>query len=184
MSKTANALLLRDLFEATCFELFSQFNGEMTQIESAHFNGDTMPFARIDAGCHDFEIEVSLNMPFSALAMTYPIVCDIAKIDESELEDWITELCNRLMGQLRRNLMVYNVQLQTGLPDYCFGYPRDPKTSKTGYSFLFQFEFDAEVFEVGLFIEIFNTQLVFNMTENEASTTQAGDIEFFNALHC
>lgn len=179
MSKTAIALVLRDLFEATCFELFSQFNGEMTQIESAHFNGANMPFARIDAGCHDFEIEATLNMPFSALAMTYPIHCNIAKIDESELEDWITELCNLLMGQVKRNLIAYNIQLQTGLPDYCFGYPGNPKSSKTGYSFLFQFEFDAEIFEVGLFVEVFNPNLVFNMSETPVDTTQTGDIEFF-----
>ncbi len=179
MSSTSIALQLRDLFEATCYELFTGLNGQITQVESVDFDGSHMPFAHIDAGCNDFEIEITLSLPFSALAMTYPVYCNITKIDESELEDWITELSNRLMGQLRRNLMMYSVQLQTGVPDHCFGYPSDPKSTQTGYHFLFQFEFDAEVFEAGLFVEVFNPELVFNMRAAEKNAINDGNIEFF-----
>lgn len=146
--------------------------------DSDSCNTEALPTARIDAGCDDFEITLTLQAPFPALTMTYPMQEDVFAIDEAELEDWLGELANRLMGKLKGQLLSRSCTLSVGLPVYYFGEP--PALVASDYDDGFLYETDGEVFTVKVAIEFMREDIAMTQaSESTAPVIQDGELDFF-----
>lgn len=180
MNRERGLQTICDLFECSCIELFESFNCRIRTLDDAELDTMTVPTARIDSGNSELEIVISLHLPFSALAMTYPIQDNITGIDEAELEDWLNELSNRLLGKFNRHLSLYDCHLNHGLPEYYFGTQDYPAVSEQIDSFVYHFDLDHELFKAVISIELFADEVTLLEQRMEStSTVQDGDLELF-----
>jgi len=173
---------IRDLFELTCIELFQQMDCTVKRLDDADVdvNAEALPMARIDAGAEDFELMISLRVPYSTLAMTYPVQEDIASLDEAQLEDWVSELSNRVVGKLNQGLIRHGSGLKIGLPNAHFSYCVDEDISDNWETFIFCFDIDSEWFEAAISIELLGSSIVFSESGNDnPSAVGEGEIDFF-----
>ncbi len=166
-------------FESSCIEVFQSLNCAISPIENTDLDIEEIPAARIDAGNSDFEITISLHLPFSTLAMTYPVQDDIATVDEGKLEDWIAELSNRLMGKLKFKLESRNCSLNTGLPSCSFGTEALDELPENGNLFVYHFDIDNEVFETSISVELFSDEVSLSDEQDSDDGVSEGEIEFF-----
>lgn len=170
--------IIPDLFERSCYELFERFKCTLTPLSGIDFDTSDVPTARIDAGNDDLELIIMLHVPFTALSMTYPLRFVVDTIDEAELEDWISELSNRVLGKLKTKLRSYDCHLNTSLPLYFFGTNDMDAPPQKCEKFTFHFELDSEYFEASLFIEIFNEEIQFLEVPIAPKAVDDGDIEY------
>ena len=123
--KSQNAIQrIYSLFEHACYELFKNYGHNIQRVYGSGFETSDLPCARIDGGNDDFEILIAVHMPFSTLAQTYP-VGGPHTIAEDELEDWVSELSNRLLGKLNAQIALHNCPLKSGLPEFSLGSQND-----------------------------------------------------------
>lgn len=168
----------RNFFEAACVELFQSLNCEITPADSEFFDKFDEPYAQIDGGCCDFELEIYLCLPYTALIMTHPMQSMHNALPESELEDWLCELSNLLIGKFKRILLSYNFNLTIGLPDFSIGHPPQPIPS-TSNNFALRFSTENQVFEAGIAIEFLSENIQLIEQNTKESRIDDGDIEFF-----
>ena len=174
--EVANCIL--EIFEAACIELFQNISCEIKRVQNCKISTFDVPHASMDAGCHDVEIETHLYVPFTALAMTYPAQTSIVAISEVALEDWLCELNNLLMGKLKKRLYDYGIVITFGLPHYSINSGDNIFTSEGGEYFAIIFDVDKQLFEAGIFIEVFNDALVLSAQESIDAVAD-GELEFF-----
>ncbi len=169
----------RNFFEAACVELFQSLGCEITPADGEPFDKFDEPYTRIDAGCSDFELDIYLCLPYAALIMTYPIPNLHSTIPESELEDWLSELSNLLMGRLKRTLTSYNFNLIIGLPDFSIGHPPQLRRSTASTSFSLRFATESQIFEAGITVELLSDNVQLIEQNKIQPNVDDGDIEFF-----
>ena len=171
--------LICQLFEESCIELFESMQCQTERIAEHDLLGADAPIAFIDAGTDDFEVLLTLRLPFPALTMTYPVQDQILNIDEKELEDWILEMANRLLGLLKVKLMNRNCKVNTGLPSHDFGFDSSHSINQQPY-YAFHFMIDDELVETGIRVETLaddiNLAADFVPPDNNI---QAGELDFF-----
>ncbi|BCD98728.1 hypothetical protein [Marinagarivorans cellulosilyticus] len=178
MNVTQAIELIRTLFEQSCTELFESMHCNVEPAACNDVESAYIPAAYIDAGADDFELLLTLRLPLAALTMTYPIQDQIVSIDESELEDWILELSNRLLGLLKAKLMSRDCRLNTGLPSHDFGEDTTQSINQCEY-IPYYYKLDEEPIEMGITLETFSETIAIEDDAKEDDSAQAGDLDFF-----
>ena len=179
MDTTSAIELTRDLFEQACLALFQSMDCDVQPLACDSVDSAYMPTAYIDAGTEDFELLLTLRLPLAALTMTYPIQERIISIDESELEEWILELANRLLGLLKAKLILHNCTLKTGLPSYDLGKDSTQSIYQCEYAPYF-FALDEEPIELGITLEMLRDNIAMTpQAKVDDNTIQAGELDFF-----
>lgn len=171
--------LICQLFEESCIELFESMQCQTERIAEHDLLGADAPIAFIDAGSDDFEVLLTLRLPFPALTMTYPVQEQILNIDEKELEDWILEMANRLLGLLKVKLTARHCMVKTGLPSHDFGFDTSHTINHQPY-YAYHFNIDEELVETGIRIEPLadDISLTADFIPPE-NNIQAGELDFF-----
>jgi hypothetical protein len=173
---------IRELFAESCVELFASFNCEISLSGSVDEVAEGSPISLIDAGSDELELNLTTCMPYSVLAMTYPAPeGEIKDIVDEQLDDWLSELANQLMGRLKAKLIRYQCSVLLGLPQSFFGNEIDLKEQEEGSERIdFSFEVDHEPCECLLDIRVFSDSFeLAQETDDDADITSEGEIELF-----
>jgi len=165
---------LVDHFETACVELFESLKCDVSRIEENEEAVMSIPIACIDAGSEDLELLLSLRIPISVLSLTYPIQEDIVGMDEVILEDWLSELSNQLMGKMKKKLLVYGLDLQTGLPNSYFGTDINELLPDDFETVFLYFDIDHEICSCSISVGIFNQEMIF---ERQAVVSEDQTVE-------
>lgn len=172
---------IRDEFEASCLELFRGLNCNVTRLDRATASFADAPLSYIDAGNDDVEIVISLHIPMAVLSMSYPKfeTTNILAVTDKNLEDWISELANQLMGRFKNKMLSNGCRLKIGLPAMTFDRSEldEPTASHEPY-FCF-FDLDKEQFECSIFIQVFNENLTLTSQAPEPDAPAEGELELF-----
>lgn len=168
-----------ELYEAACIELFQSMGCEVSWATAEEFGVENTPIASIDAGSEDLEIKLILHIPFPALALTYPVL-NVFEVDDNQLEDWLAEISNQLIGRMKSKLIKHECFVQIGLPESFFGInPQELIPEGYACKSLF-FHLDSEVIECQVYINMFNDNIDLNIREDEtADVLDEGGIELF-----
>lgn len=182
MSLDSTFLYLDAIFIDACDGVF-QRDYAATEVTDFYDPPDftEMAVACVDGGTDDFEVILTLNMPLSALAMTYPVQ-SITAIDERELEDWVSELANRLLGKFNEKLLKFGHHLTVGLPQHGVGveFIQVLNNRDRGHFFYHDFEIDGELFRASIQIELFHQDIQFKEVDDLVqANVDDGEIEFF-----
>lgn len=170
---------LQALFETTCMDLFEGLNCVVTRVSAPDFDMNEVPTACIDAGAGQLEVFVIMRLPLTVLALTYPDHEElITSVDEEKLEDWISELCNQLIGRFKNRLIPFGCVMLLGLPSSYFGTDIN-ELLPVGYEhFVFHFEADGEVFECRISINLIDENLSLDSPEEDDGAGE-GELELF-----
>ncbi len=173
---------IHQLFEEACHTLFSELGCTALRVDTPldTYELEDAPSALIDAGSNDIELNVILRFPTPLLALTYPASDGITQIDDATLEDWVSELANRLVGHLKRQLMDHGCPVMIGLPTYYHGSDLDEASIGDGQFEHYYFDIDQITGECAISTALFNPDL--QLTEPADSGESADDdggIEFF-----
>jgi hypothetical protein len=169
---------LHNLFEETCFDVFNSIQCNLQKVDTAK-DILAVPCAHIDAISEDLNVKLLLRGPVSILKQTYPIDGDKEEIKVQDLEDWISELANRFMGDLKNKLINYQHYLQLGTPIKQFGLSLK-EFAEDGYEAVtFKFKSGREVFECSLHTKVLNESLAFEYQEPEDDPFADGELEMF-----
>jgi hypothetical protein len=171
---------IRAFFKQACTQLFLQTGCQIQPAEGHQvraFKTDDLPCVSIDGGNHDLELQLVLRLPYSVLTYTYPMQDSLFRTDDKELEDWLCELGNRLLGLIKRQLSNHQCTIQSGLPEYYHGREANNFLGAREYH-IFYYEIEKEVFEARIAIDIVNPEL--SLIPIAASQTiESGVIDFF-----
>jgi hypothetical protein len=169
---------IHDLFALSCIELFEGLNCMIVSTELAPGVLDHAPLAMIDAGSDDLELSLFIRAPFTVLGLTYPCRDGITEIEDSELEDWLAELANQLVGKLKNRLLHLGCTLKLGLPNSYFDAEyADAVIPDTGLVSS-HFAVDHEPVECSLYLEIFNPDMKLH-TQSVVDDSDSGELELF-----
>lgn len=169
--------IIGEMLKSSCTSLFqyygceASFRGIIAQSEESHTLG------AIDAGCDDFELSLILNIPFSILALSYPCQGSVVELPEAQLEDWLLELANQLMGKVKIRLQKQRFVIKLGLPDSYFDVDGTTKNSLITSHVGYVFEVDGVSMECWLHVDIKNHAIQLELDSGE--DTHSGEIEFF-----
>ena len=158
--------------------LFEHFGCEIAYLGSTVRELDRSTVGVIDAGCDELELSLVLNIPFSILALSYPTKDDITELPEAELEDWVLELSNQIMGKLKNRLVAQGLMVKLGLPEAFFnGYDGAPDSYKESHK-CFSFEVDQVPMEFWMHVDV--KEPIEALTKDEEDDDAfSGEIEFF-----
>ncbi|MBT7442775.1 MAG: hypothetical protein HN790_02265 [Methylococcales bacterium] len=138
------------------------------------------PIACIDAGSTEVSVVLTLQLPMSVLAMTYPVQTDsIVNISEEKLEDWISEISNQLIGRLKSKLLSHDCTALIGLPAIYFGTEIDDLLAENGDRHNLYFDIDGEACGCIISTEIFDDAPSFSLSDNNIELMAEGEIELF-----
>ena len=169
---------LYQLFEETCFDVFDSIQCNLKKVDSAK-DILAVPCAYIGASSEDLSLKLLLRGPVSILRETYPLGAAKEAIDVQDLEDWISELANRFMGDLKNRLINYQHYLELGTPIKQFGLSVK-EFAEDGYeSVTFNFKSGREVFECSLHTKLLSDDLAFEYQEPEDDPFADGELEMF-----
>ena len=106
---------LNSLFKYSCVGVFESigFNSSVSNQDLVEL--ESVPTSSITAENDDLEITLLIAGPYNGLELTYPDY-DKDKIKNSLLLDWLGEISNRLMGDLKNRLVVYDHRMKIGTP--------------------------------------------------------------------
>lgn len=169
---------LHQLFEETCFDVFDSIQCNLQKVDSAK-DILAVPCAHIDAKSDDLNLKLLLRGPVSILKETYPIQEDKDSIKVQDLEDWISELANRFMGDLKNKLIDYQHYLHLGTPIKQFGLSLKEFAEEGYEAATFNFQSGREVFECSLHTKVLNENLAFEYQEPEEDPFADGELEMF-----
>ncbi len=171
---------IQNAFETSCIELFRSLDCNVTKLAE---NADTLqdaPLTYIDAGSEDMEIVVVLRAPLPVLSITYPgfDLNDILSVSEAQLEDWISELVNQLVGRFKNKMLNFGCNLQIGLPEMLYNAPgvKLPVAKHDAYRCCF--DIDKERIECSLYVQLINQNLVLTPQHNNDGASE-GELELF-----
>lgn len=166
------------LFVESCKSVINNNESDISETTPLDIDFTEYAVASIDGGTDDFELVITLNMPFSSLAMTYPSQ-SVAQVSEEELEDWIAELTNRLLGKLNQGLSQWGHYLKVGLPQQDVGVEYLHVLPGNQHTLVHGFEIDGEYFQASIQMELFRDDIPFSQQENRDFDVDEGEIEFF-----
>lgn len=170
---------LHQLFEDTCFDVFESIQCNLKKVDSAK-DVLAVPCAHIDASSEDLNLKLLLRGPVSILRETYPVQDSSSEsIRVQDLEDWISELANRFMGDLKNRLINYQHYLQLGTPIKQFGLSVKDFAEDGFEAVTFNFQSGREVFECSLHTKVLNENLAFEYQEPEEDPFADGELEMF-----
>ena len=170
---------VQTIYRESLIDLFSGLNCEVEQVSDLDRELTEAPIARIDCGSSELELTILIRIPMSVLALTYPIE-KVIDIDESELEDWISEISNQLIGKIKTRLSKRECDVTIGLPSAFFDSTMAPLMPDGGMTSGFYFLIDNEPCETLLCMEAFEDTIQFNLEETEQEDPFAdGEMEFF-----
>lgn len=168
-----------NLYGISCAELFEGLNCVVESVGSTDGDFSYEPIAFIDAGSDDIEVVIFLRVPFSVLALTYPCADVMNDLEEEILEDWIAELSNQLIGKVKNKLIREGCVVKIGLPASYFDVDFND-LPQSQHEFLMQYyKIDNVQIECGIYIEIFNENLVLSPQPMQEGSLNEGDIELF-----
>lgn len=179
MDQNETLQFMSSLLEVSCLELFEKFGTEVSFHEDGDLDVSEMPLAMIDAGNADFEAALMVHIPFSVLTATFPIRHHKEALGENELEDWICEIANRVLGRLKNKLHLYSCPIKTGLPEYYMGTQDSYAPSALSEELEYFFELNGEMCKVTMFIELFTDHINFIENPNYEYVVEDGDIDYF-----
>lgn len=170
---------LQALFETSCMELFEGLHCVVNRSAPPEFDMNEVPTACIDAGSAQLEVFVIMRLPLTVLALTYPDHEQlITTVDEEKLEDWISELCNQLIGRFKNRLIPFGCVMLLGLPNCYFGTDIN-ELLPIGYEhFVFHFETDGEIFECRISINLIDDNLSLDSAAEDDGAGE-GELELF-----
>lgn len=178
MSREAAIEFLNSSFHQACLALFSGGDCIIRSVQPDVMDFSEMPVACVDGGTENLEVMLTLNMPFTALAMTYPVQ-NVAHTSEEELEDWISELVNRLLGKFNEYLAGAGHYLKVGLPQHQVGSEFIHEPSETGHLLCHYFDIDGEILCASLCIELFDENLNTQLNNYNPIEVNGGELELF-----
>lgn len=152
-----NEDIVSDLFKDSCIELFESHQCDVNQVSDSDINENGQFSAMIDATSDDLEILLLINISYSILALTYPIT-NVLQVSEQELEDWILEISNMLMGKVKGKLIKYDCNINLGLPDSYYDIDRSELLPSGANKRTFYFLIDNEPFECNVVLKVFNKE--------------------------
>lgn len=170
---------LHYLFESTCIEVFESLKCKIHKVDQAR-QVIAVPCAFIEAHSQEVMMTLLLRGPVSVLQQTYPLRTNTKKIQQHELNDWISELSNRFMGSLKNKLLAYNHFLVMGTPSKKFGV-NVSNFMPSGYkSYILNFQTEREVFECSLHTKILNDDISFILqAADDNLCLNDGELEMF-----
>lgn len=171
---------VHDLFENVCLELFNSLNCDVTSCDYFEIDIKHTPIAKIDAGSDEIALVVGLQLPMSVLALTYPVKKSIPLFSDVDLEDWISELSNRLIGRLKNKLLAHNCVLGVGLPTSFFNSKLTDVLLTSNEIKSYYFDIDGEKCACHIILERFdNVEHFIFETPGEDNMQAEGDMELF-----
>lgn len=171
--------LLHSIFESTCIDVFEGLGCSSIRVTQAK-EKVAVPCAYIEASSNDILATLLLRGPISFLKSTFPNREKQEIIKPTELDDWISELANRFMGNFKNKLIPYEHTLALGIPVSQFGINIDEFISDDHDTFVLYFDVGHEVFECSLHTKILNEGITFNYeVAADESGTDDGELELF-----
>ena len=175
---------IEGMFEIACLGLFESLNCtvERVNLEDHELRSELgdAPIACIDAGSNEVELITGIQLPMSVLALTYPVQGNITGVNEEQLEDWISELSNQLIGRLKSKLITHNCQVTLGLPTTYFGTDINDLIVGDCERVSMYFDLDGEICACHISIETFNEEVSFSLeVDEDVDVLAEGDIELF-----
>jgi hypothetical protein len=116
MNNSEFAALISDVYKKSFIDIMANYKCEVYETEERDELMEFSSSVSVDAGAKDFEMSIALKMPYSSLEKSIPINSSRELIDEGELEDWLCEISNMLIGAVKAELLKRNCHLQIGLP--------------------------------------------------------------------
>ena len=126
MNNNEFALLVSEVYKKSFLNIMENYHCDVIEcdVNDPSKHKGTLEFsstASIDAGAKDFEMCIALKMPYATLEHSMPSRSDTHIVDEGELEDWLCEISNLVVGCVKEELLRRNCRLQIGLPNCAAG---------------------------------------------------------------
>lgn len=169
--------VIREMFLSDCASLFQHYGCDAIFCDDIAESEEIHAIGVIDAGCDELELSLMLNIPFSILALSYPCQEVIVDLPEEQLEDWLLELANQLMGKLKNRLVNQNFAIKLGLPDSYFDVDTLTENSFLSSHDGYLFEVDGVRMECWLHVDIKTDSIQLSNDANEEAFS--GEIELF-----
>lgn len=168
---------ISQMFIDDCEMLFQHYGCDAKYRSDHDALGNIHSLGVIDAGSPELEFTLLLNVPFSILALSYPCQDMILDLPEEQLEDWLLELANQLMGKLKGRLLQQQLTITLGLPESFFDVTDVALDRLVQTSERFVFEVDGELLECWLHIDIKVEQMC--IIEVQDAAAFSGEVELF-----
>ena len=177
MNHNESISFLYEQFEEACFSLFEGLSCTVNFAEKPEDNLEGSFIAMIDAGSNDMELRLFLRMPFSVLALTYP-VDNVIDVEEDKLEDWMAELSNMLIGKVKTKLMKHDIVVKIGLPESFYGVDFDSIVPEGFESKIYYFVIDGIIVECRIYVDLIVDELEIQHAIEDDDTDE-GELELF-----
>lgn len=162
-------------------ELFDYYGCIATAITDRAPGLTGAPTALIDSGSNDVEINLAIKAPYSVLAMSYPVPTEeLDQISDADLEDWLSELANQLIGRIKQSLVKRGHYIDIGLPEAFYGGEWTSFGADPSQELAYIFSIDGEDCEIHVSTKLFNEHFTLEDEDSCAEEVQdAGELEFF-----
>ena len=178
--KTQIFKCIQSLFERSCLDLFDSFNCKIEREHGLKPDLSGSPIGVIHANSSDIEICVLIQIPYPALALSYPLSDGSYDIEDDQLEDWLMEIANQLIGRFKNKLDHHKCHAQMGLPDCKFDMQLKDLIPENSSCFNEYFNIDGEIFGTFICVTLLNDNPGFSLEEvKDADAMEEGDIELF-----
>ena len=181
MVPTETTQQIQNAFETSCIELFQSLDCNVVRLEQNVESFEDAPLSYIDAGSEDIEIVIVLRAPLPVLSITYPRfdMNNILSVNEEQLEDWICELSNQLLGRFKNKMLNLGCSLQIGLPEMIYD-AQDVKLPVSNHeAYRFFFDIDKVGIECSLYVQLINKNLILAPQQQDNSGAAEGELELF-----
>ncbi len=170
---------LNTLFTESCADVFISLNCDVYKIEGERPNLDA-PCVFIDASSEDITLTLLLRGPLNFLKKTYPMQNALESFQTEALYDWLSELANRFMGDLKNKLIPFDHTLQIGIPQKQFNLDVEHFLPDGYYANTLLFNIGGELFECSLYTKLLSEDVVFQQQAMcEVSCSSGGELELF-----
>ena len=164
---------LFELFEHSCLDVFDSLGCEAVKVESFQEEKHP-PCAWIEAASDELQMVLLLRGPISIIEQTHPAAQQSYSISQEDLDDWIAELANRFMGQLKNKLLVYDHCLKMGMPQSQVDLNPKSFADKADVSQALYFNSGKEVLECSLHAKILGEMVAFIYHDPERYDSSGG----------
>ena len=174
---------IKDVFTFACIDFLESLGCNSPQLVGLNANHDEDLVSLIDAGGDCVDLSMALSLPNSILSMTYPVGSSsadaIVGIDDDALEDWASEISNRLIGSIKTTLASHNFDVLIGIPSTSFGIPAEDVITNHGNPIKLTFDVDGLYLTILFDVELFEESSKFNPNPVEVEAIDEGELEFF-----
>ncbi len=181
MSSDAEKLQpLYELFEASSHDVFESLGCSVVRVETAEEKVNP-PCAYIEARSDELDMLLLLRGPMTVLEQTLPTKGDGKSVSENDLNDWISELANRFMGNLKNKLLVYDHRLKMGTPNSESNVGLERFNVNDFTSRVLYFDTGSDVFECALYSKPLTEHLhfIYHEPAHYGQKNDDGDLEIF-----